>query len=56
MIADEIAKYTPLRTWMKGKEIDESIIDFKTGIENDLEQLSQLLGIDLVIMTMQPIK
>lgn len=54
MIVDEIAEYTPLSSWIKGKKIDEGIIDFKHGIENDLEQLSKLLGVDLVIMTVRP--
>ena len=56
MLVDEKAEYIPLRLWLDGKEIEESIIDFKIGIENDLEQLSNLLGVDLVLMVITPKK
>lgn len=54
MIVDDTAEYTPLRLWLNGKNFDEDIIDFKISIENDLEQLSHLLEIDLVIMSISP--
>ena len=44
-------EYITLKQWVKDKKLDESILDYKTSIENDLEQLSHLLGIDLVIMS-----
>lgn len=54
MLTDEVAEYTPLGKWIKRKDISEGILDFKNGIENDLEQLSKLLGTDLVIMAVRP--
>jgi len=54
IIADETAEFTPLNSWIKRREIDGGTIDFKNGIENDLEQLSKLLGTELVIMTVRP--
>lgn len=56
MIADKIAEYIPLRSWIKEKEFDDGIVDFEYGLENDLDQLSKLLGIDLVIMAIKPRK
>jgi len=56
ILVDEMAEYIPLRSWIKEKEFEDGIVDFKYGIENDLEQLSKLLGIDLVIMAIKPRK
>jgi len=56
MFTDEIAEYVPLNSWMRERKFEEGIRDFKIGIENDLEQLSKLLGIDLVIMAIKPLQ
>ena len=53
MITDGIAEFTPLRTWINGKEIDDGVLEFTHDIENDLEELSKLLGVDLVIMAIK---
>jgi len=55
-LTDEMAYYTPLNTWIKRRDIEEGTMDFKIGIENDLEQLSKILGVDLVIMAIKPRK
>ena len=51
MTEDVSQEYIPIKQWLKDKKFDESILDFKTSIENDLEQLSHLIGADLVIMS-----
>lgn len=53
-LTDEVAKYIPLNTWIKRRYVEEGTMYFKTGIENDLEQLSKILGVDLVIMAIKP--
>lgn len=56
ILTDETTEYVPLNTWMKRRNIEEGIMDFKNGIENDLEQLSKLLGTELVIMAKRTIE
>lgn len=55
-LTDEMAYYIPLNTWIKRRYIEENTLDFMTGIENDMEQLSKILGVDLVMMAIKPRK
>jgi hypothetical protein len=45
-----MAKYVPLNTWIKKHKIKKSdVISFVDGLENDVRELSNILGFDVIL-------
>ncbi len=48
-------KYTPLNTWIKKHRIKKlDIISFTDGLHNDVTELSNILGFDVILVVKEP--